>query len=237
MIIGNWKMHKTSGEARQFIHSLIPFIQNISTSVFLAVPFTAISSCVEAAEGLKLIIGAQNMHDADEGAFTGEISASMLKEAGASFVILGHSERRQLFYETDAFINRKVRSALQSGLQPIVCIGETQEERALGKTQEVLTRQLKDSLFGLDLTRVVVAYEPIWAIGTGQAATPAIAQTVHAFIREPLPKKNIIISAGSVNPGNLTALLSEPDINGALVGGASLNVEDFAQLITLRNSL
>jgi triosephosphate isomerase (TIM) len=234
MIIGNWKMYKTGSEAKSFILSLIPLIENTSKQAFLAVPFTSIQEACEAARGSRIVIGAQNMHDAEEGAFTGEVSASMLTQAGAQFVILGHSERRHLFFETNAFIHRKIKSALKAGLTPILCIGETEEERKQGRTKEVLTRQLKECLGDLtesDIMRLAIAYEPVWAIGTGQSATPAMAQETHALIREHLPKKIPILYGGSVKPDNAEALLSQPDINGALVGGASLNVETFVRII------
>lgn len=235
MIIGNWKMYKTGSEASQFIHALIPLIKDTSARAFLAVPFTALYEAVQAAMGSKIIIGAQNMHDADEGAYTGEVSAPMLKSAGVQFVILGHSERRELFGESDAFINRKVKSALKNGLKPILCIGETSAQRENNQTRTILAEQLKNSLAGLlpeELKEVVIAYEPIWAIGTGKSATPDMAQETHAMIRAHLPKIVPILYGGSVKPENSRALLSQPDIGGALVGGASLNVQSFAKIIT-----
>lgn len=229
-------MYKTGEEARDFITALIPLIKDTLTPVFLAVPFTALGDSVKAACGTKIIIGAQNMHDAEEGAFTGEISARMLKKAGAEFVLLGHSERRQIFFETDAFINRKIKRALQEDLKPILCVGETKEEREKGLTDNVLSRQLKNSLEGLhldDWSKLTIAYEPVWAIGTGLTATPAVAQETHAFISTLLPKKIPILYGGSVKPENAAELLSQPDIQGALIGGASLNVDSFAKIIKI----
>lgn len=234
MIIGNWKMYKTAAEAREFILKLLPLIKDISRPVFLAVPFTALASSVEAAKGSQIIIGAQNMHDAPEGAFTGEISAGMLKEIGAEFVILGHSERRQFFHETNEWINRKVKRALKEKLKAILCIGESAQQREDGKTREVLSHQLKESLQGLterERESLVVAYEPVWAIGTGKTATPDMAQETHAFCRTLLSKKIPILYGGSVKPENIVDLMKEPDIDGALVGGASLNVDSFAKII------
>lgn len=240
MIIGNWKMYKTGKEAAEFIRVLVSLIKDTSAQAFLAVPFTALEASVHAAAGSKVVIGAQNMHDAEEGAFTGEISATMLRSIGAQFVILGHSERRELFKESDAFINRKVKSALKMGLKPILCIGETAQQRESNHIAAVLQAQLKNSLDGLsenELKEVVVAYEPIWAIGTGKTATPEIAQETHRLIRHYLPKTIPILYGGSVKPENSVSLLAQPDINGALVGGASLNVESFAKIVTLNVGL
>lgn len=244
IIVGNWKMYKTRSEAQQFIRTLASLIGPApSARVFIAVPFTAIQAASEAAKGTPIVIGAQNMHDEEEGAFTGEISVNMLQDAGARFVILGHSERRQLFHEDDAFIHRKLKRALKHKLNPILCVGETQEQRERGKTREVLLRQLEEGLKGLkgeELHALTIAYEPVWAIGTGKTATPQIAQEAHAICREILKAKNAdktaILYGGSVKPENAQDLLDEPDINGALVGGASLNVQTFAQIILREKS-
>lgn len=242
LIVGNWKMYKTMKEARDFIVELEPFVMKCEAKVMLAVPFTALSTAVEASRKSRVAIGAQNMHDAPEGAFTGEISAIMLKEAGAQFVILGHSERRQLFNESNEFIQRKVKSALKAGLTPILCVGETEKEREAGKTEQVLLKQLSDCLKELsseEAERTILAYEPVWAIGTGKTATPEIADQAHAFCRkfyqdkwgEELAKKCTILYGGSVKPESAEALLEMPNINGALVGGASLKVASFVQII------
>lgn len=242
IIAGNWKMYKTSSEASAFIRELLPLIKDAADAVYLAVPFTSIEAAAKVASGTSISVGAQNMYDAEAGAFTGEISAHMLKAAGASFVILGHSERRQLFGETDAFINRKVRRALQEGLRPLVCIGESLTQRDEGRTEEVLAQQLSGSLCDLSasqIARLVVAYEPIWAIGTGRHATPQIAQAAHRFIRDCLSErwgsqaadKTVLLYGGSVKPINASNLMAEPDIDGLLVGGAALEVDSFAQIV------
>ena len=202
-------------------------------------PFTALFTASEAAEGTSIMIGAQNMHDAEEGAFTGEISSRMLQDAGSRFVLIGHSERRHLFGESNAFIARKLKRALASGLKPILCIGETEAEREQGRTQEVLNRQLLESLpdHPADL---ILAYEPVWAIGTGKTATAEIAEEAHAFCRSFLSekwgasaaRKIPILYGGSVKPDNIKGLTQKPNINGALVGGASLNPQTFAEIIS-----
>lgn len=238
-LVGNWKMYKTAREASEYVTALARLIKGSPGSqVMLAAPFTAIHAASLASQNTSIIIGAQNMHDAPEGAFTGEISASMLKEAGARFVILGHSERRQFFQETSAFINRKVKRALSSGLTPIVCIGETEQERSSGKTREILLAQLEQSLVDLtpdDLAKILVAYEPVWAIGTGKTATPEIAEETHLICREFLKARKAarvpILYGGSVKVENARALLSMPNIDGALVGGAALDPTTFAQII------
>ncbi len=241
VIIGNWKMHKTSSQAVEFIKALKPLISSPPCQVWLAVPFTAIEAASDAAAGSEIVIGAQNMNEADKGAFTGEVAASMLKEAGSKFVLLGHSERRQLFHETNKMIAAKLEKALQEGIIPVLCVGETEKERKKGY-EEVLQEQI---LKGLALTskedakKIVLAYEPVWAIGTGKTATPKIAQETHQFCRSVLAehfgKKNSasipILYGGSVKPDNISALMKEKDINGALVGGASLEVKTFSQIV------
>lgn len=242
LIAGNWKMYKTGQEAHDFVHALSTTLAENETRVFLAVPFTAIESAVEAASGSCIVIGAQNMHDEPEGAFTGEVSARMLKAAGAEFVVLGHSERRQHFGETGAFINRKIHRAFSEGLLPILCIGESESEREQHITQRVLSKQLEESLSGLSADQVgqmVIAYEPIWAIGTGKSATPHAAQEVHHAIRQfvqhscgnKTAEGICLLYGGSVRPDNIAELMKEADIDGALVGGASLDAASFAQII------
>jgi triosephosphate isomerase len=223
IIVANWKMHKTAAEAKKFLQGLaVP--KNVR--VMVAPPFTAISAAAEAAKNVA--IGAQNMHEAEAGAFTGEISAEMLKSAGAQFVILGHSERRKLLHESDAFIAQKVRRALSSGLLPILCIGETEAERRKGITNDALRRQLE----GVELGKMMIAYEPIWAIGTGKTATPEMAEETHLAIRSMIGTDNIpLLYGGSVTPQNVQSLLKQPHIDGALVGGASLDVHQFTQII------
>lgn len=235
IIAANWKMHKTGAEAQEFLTQIRGKLAS-GVKVFIAPPFTAMP-VMNIFPGV--VIGAQNMHQADEGAFTGEISAQMLKEAGAKFVILGHSERRRLFHETDATVHQKIKKAFSSHLLPILCIGETVEDREAGKTFDVLSHQLKTALAGLSPTELILAYEPVWAIGTGKTATPEIAQEAHHFCRDLLKKlwgedhanKTHILYGGSVTPETAPALALQPDIDGALVGGASLDAAKFIQII------
>lgn len=224
LVIGNWKMYKTAHEAAECVHALAQF------PVWLAVPFTALSAAAIAAKKTKIQIGAQNLHEAREGAFTGEISAGMLKEVGASFVLIGHSERRTLFGETDERVHKKVFRALEEGLTPVLCVGETLQERQAGKEASVLQAQLETALKGVDLDRIVVAYEPVWAIGTGQSATAEMAQEAHAVCRALLGKNTPLLYGGSVNIENVEAFVAQPDIDGVLVGGASLDPKIFAQI-------
>ncbi len=243
-IAGNWKMYKTIEEAVSYVETLSPLIQKSQAAVYLAVPFTAIHPTVERAKALKTAIkvGAQNMNDASEGAFTGEIAAKMVVDAGAQFVILGHSERRQLFHESDHFINKKVKRALAEELQPLLCIGETLEERESGKLEERLEEQLTSSLHEIaaeSFSKLILAYEPIWAIGTGKVATPEDAQAAHQLCRSLIRKHwgdhaadlLSILYGGSVKPENARDLLIQPDVDGLLVGGASLSPKAFSQII------
>jgi triosephosphate isomerase len=242
IIAGNWKMYKTAAEARLFLAALAKEKLQSGRHVFLGVPFTALEAAAEAAKGTQFSIGAQNMHDQLEGAFTGEISARMLKAAGAHFVILGHSERRQHFAETNSFIHRKVLRAVQEGLMPILCVGELPLERDRGEHEKVLKLQLEECLQGITAEQalgIAIAYEPVWAIGTGKTATPEVAQAVHRFIRNWLEKKFgadaaakiCLLYGGSVKPDNISSLMQQEDIDGALVGGAALDVKSFAQII------
>lgn len=242
VIVGNWKMYKTIKEALAFIKELVPLVKNSTAKIYLAIPFTAIKSAAEAAKKTNIVIGAQNMHDVSEGAFTGEVAAEMLKEAGARFVILGHSERRRIFLETNSFINRKVKRALAEGLQPILCIGETWEERQEGKTAEILKTQLSECLEGIEkeqIEKIIVGYEPVWAIGTDQTATPDQAQEAHALCRsfileladEAIAQRTIILYGGSVKADNASVLLDEPDVDGLLVGGAALSADSFSKIV------
>ncbi len=244
IIAGNWKMYKTIEEAVSYVETLAPMITKSQARVYLAVPFTAIHPAAVKVKELKaqVSIGAQNMNDASEGAFTGEIAARMLTDAGAQFVILGHSERRHIFKESSSFINRKVKQALASNLAVIVCVGETLEEREEGKTESVLKEQLEESLEGLsdaDFAKIALAYEPVWAIGTGKVAKPADAQKAHAFLRSVVAEKwgeecadNLVIQyGGSVKPENAAKLIYQDDIDGLLVGGASLLPETFSEII------
>lgn len=248
IIAGNWKMYKGIQETKQFLHALKSSFPSTSCKVVVAPSFPALAAAKEAAHGSSIALAAQNIHDAKEGAFTGEVSAQMVKEAGASYVILGHSERRELFHETDSFIQRKVKAALATHLVPILCIGEKEHDRESGNWKEVLHKQLDGSLAGFtaaELATLVIAYEPVWAIGTGKTATPEIAQETHAAIRhyvakkwgEALSQKLPILYGGSVKPANMGQLIAEQDIDGALVGGASLDVESFTNLIIQGSSL
>ncbi len=244
LIAANWKMHKTSEEGVSFIQALTSRISSSPHRIFIAPAFTAIEACARAAEGSIVEIGAQNMSDADEGAFTGEISAKMLKGAGAQFVILGHSERRTHFGETDEQIHHKIRRAVIEKIPVILCIGESEADRERGDSASVLQKQLDVCLGKLqaeELKGLVIAYEPVWAIGTGKSATPEIAQETHAIIRrylldhfgEDFSSGCSILYGGSVKPENIQSLLNQPDIDGALIGGASLDVDAFTQMVQL----
>jgi triosephosphate isomerase len=236
-------MHKTIEEARTFVqHLLASFQPAENKKIGLAVPFTVIHPLAEEVKGKALLIGAQNMNDASEGAFTGEIAGTMLKDAGAQFVLLGHSERRHLYGEDDAFINRKVKRAVEVGLQPILCIGETKAEYEANETHAVIERQLTQGLKDLQphqLQQLIIAYEPVWAIGNGHSATPEVAQEAQHFCRqvlariltEDLARQIVIQYGGSVNPSNARDLLAQPDIDGLLIGGASLSLESFLQIV------
>jgi triosephosphate isomerase len=239
-VAANWKMHKTTAEAAAFVDALLPQIAATQSDVVICPPFTALSAVVERRYGTAVKVAAQNMHEEEAGAFTGEISAPMLGEMGVEAVVLGHSERRQLFGETDEALARKVPAALAAGLEPILCVGESEEARDAGQTETVLERQLQADLADVgddELGRVVIAYEPIWAIGTGRTATPEQAQEAIAFIRDTLRIRGgagdsvRILYGGSVKPDNAAELMSQPDIDGALVGGASLDPGDFAAIV------
>jgi triosephosphate isomerase (TIM) len=239
-IAANWKMNKTVAEAAQFVDTLLPRIAATQCDVVICPPFTALTAVVERRYGTAVKVAAQNMHEEDEGAFTGEISAPMLVELDVEAVVLGHSERRQFFGETDEALARKVPAALAAELEPILCVGESEEARDGGETEAVLERQLQADLANVsndDLGGVVIAYEPIWAIGTGRTATAEQAQQACAFIRDVLrgrgaPADDVrILYGGSVKPGNAAELMAQPDVDGALVGGAALDPEDFAAIV------
>jgi triosephosphate isomerase len=239
-IAANWKMNKTIAEASEFIDALLPRIAATQHDVVVCPPFTALQEVVERRRGTAVRVAAQNMHEGEAGAFTGEISAAMLVELDVEAVVLGHSERRQFFNETDAALAKKVPAALAAELEPILCVGETDEAREAGETETVLERQLQADLSEVateDIAKVVVAYEPIWAIGTGKVATPEQAQEACAFIRDVLRGRGVdadavrILYGGSVKPGNAAELLALPDVDGALVGGAALDAEDFAAIV------
>jgi triosephosphate isomerase len=239
-IAANWKMHKTVAEAAEFVDALLPRIAATQHDVVLCPPYLALGEVVERSRGSAVRVAAQNMHEEDSGAFTGEVSAPMLLELDVDAVVLGHSERRQYFGETDEALARKAPAALAAGLEPILCVGESEEARDAGQTEGVLERQLQADLAAVeppDLARLVVAYEPIWAIGTGRTATPEQAQEAIAFIRDVLRGRGgeaeavRILYGGSVKPANAAELMAQADIDGALVGGASLDPEDFAAIV------
>lgn len=242
IIAANWKMYKTLEETETFIDDFIPKVVDSPARILIAVPYTSIHSAALKATGSKLVIGAQNMNDASEGAFTGEISAKMLVDAGARFVIIGHSERRRYFNESNQFINLKVKQALANGLQPLLCIGETLAEREAAETEDVLATQIAESLQDLtaeNLQTLIIAYEPVWAIGTDMTATPEIAQETHLFCREyitqhwgaDIASRIPLLYGGSVKAETAPALLAQKDINGLLVGGASLQANSFAAIV------
>jgi len=241
LIAGNWKMHKTIAEAEAYIQGLLPRISAAAADVAICVPFTALQAMVDSTRGSGVTVYAQTMHEADQGAFTGEVSAPMLNELDVHGAVLGHSERRQLFGETDRALQAKVPKALESGLIPILCVGETEEERERGDTERKLRHQVKEALDKVPVQRlpeVVVAYEPIWAIGTGKVATPEQAQEAVAFVRalvadfdKAAGEAVRVLYGGSLKPDNAPELLALPDVDGALVGGASLDPGSFAQIV------
>jgi triosephosphate isomerase len=249
VIAGNWKMHKTNNEAEQLAEAIKGKTTTIEkTKMIICPPATALTTVCSIVNGSKIAVGAQNMYWESHGAFTGEISSEMIKSTGATYVILGHSERRQYFSETDETVNKKTVYALQTNLNPIVCIGESLEQREKGITKEVINEQLDGALKGISadqMMRIILAYEPIWAIGTGKTATPEQAQDVHAFIRSKLQSmydaatsNSVIVQyGGSVKPSNATELLRQPDIDGALVGGACLEAESFSEIIKAAENL
>jgi triosephosphate isomerase len=243
LIAGNWKMNKTSADAVSLVQEIVTAVgRNTDVDVVVCPPFTSLESVFKTLDGSTVKLGAQNMHHEASGAFTGEISAGMLRSLFASYVILGHSERRTYFNETDSFINQKVLAALKAQLKPILCVGETLAEREAGSTLKVVQTQLEAALEGVskDLaTNVVLAYEPVWAIGTGKVATTEQAQEVHAFIRGLLTKlfgtaaagRMRILYGGSMKPANAPELLAQKDIDGGLIGGASLESRSFVELV------
>lgn len=243
VIAGNWKMYKNNKEAVETLTQLKDLTKDVSTvDIVIGAPFTCLSDAVKAVKGSNVKIAAENVYPKEEGAYTGEVSPKMLKDIGVEYVILGHSERREYFGETDEFINQKVKAVLEYGMTPIFCIGEKLEDRESGKTLDVNTRQIKGGLAGLsqeEAKKVIVAYEPVWAIGTGKTATPEMAQETHKEIRNVLAEmfgkdvaEEITIQyGGSMKPENAKDLLSQADIDGGLVGGASLKADSFFEII------
>ena len=243
LIAANWKMYKTPTEAESFLHTFLPSVKGVTRSeIVICPPAVDLPTAVHSVNGSAVMVGAQNMYFAEQGAFTGEISASMLVAMGVSHVIIGHSERRQYFGETDDMVNKKLITALKHHLVPIVCVGEGEEERERGLTEQVCCRQVEGAIHQIEaakLHKMVIAYEPIWAIGTGKTATPAIAAEAHLMIRSevarlvgrPFADALRILYGGSVKPENAEALLNQPEIDGALVGGASLDPHSFAAIV------
>ena len=243
LIAGNWKLHKTLSEAKQLATSLAENLADVTeVDIVVAPVFTALTTVAEAIQGSPVKLAAQNCYPEETGAFTGEVSPALLKDAGCEYVIIGHSERRQLLEESDHFINQKLIKALEAGLKPILCIGETLQERESDQMLEVLTTQIKGGLANLSaphMANVVIAYEPVWAIGTGKTASDEQAQEAHSFIRGLLmglftlevSAATRILYGGSVKPNNVDGLMAMDDIDGALVGGASLKAEDFIRLV------
>ena len=248
VIAGNWKMYKDLNESITLISEIKKLLVNKKNNVqvILCPPFTSLETASALLKDSEIKLGAQNMHFETEGAFTGEISSKMLKSVGCEYVILGHSERRTIFHETDEFINKKIIKALDEGLNPIFCIGETLEEREKNITNQILEKQISNGLKGIsidNLKKIIIAYEPVWAIGTGKTATPQQAEEAHSFIRKLISKifsqeaaENLIIQyGGSVKPENSAELLKQNNINGALVGGACLKAQSFIEIINSAN--
>lgn len=242
VIAGNWKMNKTPSEAKELLTAIVPAVKDADCEVIACVPYVDLSVALEVTKGTNVKIGAENCHWAEKGAFTGEISTGMLKEMGVEYVVLGHSERRQYFGETDETVNKRTKSALAAGLKPIVCVGELLWERECDITEEVIARQIKLDLFDVteeEVLNTIIAYEPVWAIGTGKTATAEQAEEVCGFIRATLAKLYsqdvadavTIQYGGSMNDGNADELLSKKDVDGGLIGGASLVAEKFAAIV------
>ena len=243
LIAGNWKMNKNSAESVKLVSQLREMVSDVKeVEIVVAPPYTALGSVADAIKGSNILLSAQNVFWEESGAFTGEVAPLMLKDIGCQYAIVGHSERRQYFGETNETVNKRLKAALKVSLTPIVCIGEVLEEREADKTLDVIEKQLKEGLNGLsedEMEKVVVAYEPVWAIGTGKTATPDQAQEVHQFIRkliarivgETVAEGMRILYGGSVKPDNVDQLMSQKDIDGALVGGASLKADSFARIV------
>jgi triosephosphate isomerase (TIM) len=237
IIAGNWKMYKTQREAAEFLMEFISQIDDApeSREVVLCVPFTDLTIVSKSLHGNRIRLGAQNVHWEDCGAYTGEISASMLTEMGVRYVIVGHSERRQYFGETDETVNLRLKAAQASGLIPILCVGETKQQRDAGETEQVIMNQLQQDLVGIDRDLLVIAYEPIWAIGTGATCEASEANRVIGLIRAQLTNSNVTIQyGGSVKPSNIDEIMAQPQIDGVLVGGSSLAAADFAGIVNYK---
>ena len=233
IIAGNWKMHKNQAESLAFVQQFKSEIEENreNREIVLCAPFTSLTAMSKQLHGSKIMLGAQNIHWSDEGAFTGEISGSMLTEIGVDYVIIGHSERRQYFGETDETVNSRLKAAQKHRLKPILCVGETKKQRDAGKTEKVIITQLEQDLVDIEQNNLVIAYEPIWAIGTGDTCESAEANRVIGIIRQQLSNKNVSIQyGGSVKPSNVDEIMTQPEIDGALVGGASLAADSFARI-------
>ncbi len=242
IIAGNWKMNQTQAQTKALIEEMKPLVKDADCGVVLCVPYTDLAAAIETAKGSNIKIGAENCHWANSGAFTGEISAQMLTEMGVEYVIIGHSERRQYFGETDVTVNQRVRAALDAGLTVILCVGETLEQREQGITSELVAMQTKIALGGVsaqEMEKVIIAYEPVWAIGTGKTATAeqanevnhTIRETIKALYGESVAEKAVVQYGGSMNAGNAEELLAQPDVDGGLIGGASLKAKDFSVIV------
>jgi triosephosphate isomerase len=242
IIAGNWKMNNTIKETKELLTALIPLVKDAKSEVAVCVPYTSIAAAAELLNGTNIKLGAENVHWADKGAFTGEISADMLKELGVEYVIVGHSERRQYFGETDETVNKRAKATLSRALKPIICVGETLSEKESGKTGEVVIRQTKGAFEGIDaseLKNIVIAYEPVWAIGTGKTATADDADETVGVVRgviEELYGASVAAAlriqyGGSMNAKNVSELMAKPNIDGGLIGGASLKADDFSKVV------
>ena len=233
IIAGNWKMHKNQAESLAFVQGFKSEIEETKENreIVLCAPFTSLTAMSKQLHGSKIMLGAQNIHWSDEGAFTGEVSGSMLTEIGVDYVIVGHSERRQYFGETDETVNSRLKAAQKYGLKPILCVGETKEQRDAGETENVIVAQLKQDLVDIDQSNLVIAYEPIWAIGTGDTCESTEANRVIGVIRQQLKNKDVSIQyGGSVKPSNVDEIMAQSEIDGALVGGASLTADSFSRI-------
>jgi triosephosphate isomerase len=234
VIAGNWKMYKTQADALEFLSGFMPLVENSSAEreIVLCVPFTALVSLSQSLHGSRIRLGAQNVHWKEEGAYTGEIAPAMLTEIGVHYVIIGHSERRQYFGETDETVNLRLKAAQKAGLAPILCVGETKQQRDAGETEAVIFAQLEQDLVGIDQNNLVIAYEPIWAIGTGDTCETKEANRVIGLVRSRLTNPDAPIQyGGSVKPDNIDEIMAQPEIDGALVGGASLQPASFARIV------
>ncbi|NJN20268.1 MAG: triose-phosphate isomerase [Leptolyngbya sp. RL_3_1] len=234
VLAGNWKMHKTQAESLTFLQGFVSQLSETpdDREIILCVPFTALSTLSKHLHGGRIQLGAQNIHWADSGAYTGEISGEMLTELGVRYVIVGHSERRQLFCDTDETVNQRLKAAQRHGLTPILCVGETKQQRDAGETEAIIQHQIEKGLVDIDQTRLIIAYEPIWAIGTGDTCETSEANRVTGLIRQQLTYKDVPIQyGGSVKPSNVDEIMAQPDIDGALVGGASLEPSSFSRIV------